>query len=404
MPDYCLQDTYVPDYDVNPYFQIASHYGFANFMFQTNEGPSFPAHMFLFSGTSAPTVNQVGDVDASWFVSGNSDPHDAGCTASIGEEAHDIKPSNGHESYAYDPPEITWGDAGYPCYNHSTMAEVLNNAGKTWRYYGWEAPNGNDRSIWNAPNAMYNLCVPSGPGKNNCTGDPFTHGNVTTTPGQVLADIDNCQLQQVSWVVPDGYWSDHPGSNSTLFGPFWVSSIVNKIGNSWAQSQGGSHCDYWGGHTTGSGNQPTLILITWDDWGGWYDHIAPYEVLTSGWGAQYVSSFRVPLLVVSAYTDEHTISGPNTNNPDCPNHTYCHDFGSLLKFTETNFSLSEVGDLDSLQYADHFAPDNKNGNVPLSEFFNLTSPRSFYAISLPPGSPDESYFTSNGGAAPDDEY
>jgi phospholipase C len=40
--------------DVLPYYQIAFNYGFANYMFQTNEGPSYPAHQFLFSGTSAP--------------------------------------------------------------------------------------------------------------------------------------------------------------------------------------------------------------------------------------------------------------------------------------------------------------------------------------------------------------
>jgi len=51
--------TYVQSSDVVPYFQIASQYGYANYMFQTNQGPSFPAHQFLFSGTSAP--DQIGD-------------------------------------------------------------------------------------------------------------------------------------------------------------------------------------------------------------------------------------------------------------------------------------------------------------------------------------------------------
>jgi phospholipase C len=42
---------------VQPYFDLASQYGWANRMFQTNQGPSFPAHQFLLSGTSAPTRN-----------------------------------------------------------------------------------------------------------------------------------------------------------------------------------------------------------------------------------------------------------------------------------------------------------------------------------------------------------
>jgi phospholipase C len=55
----CPQESYVSNvYDGNvvaPYFEIAENYGFANYFFQTNQGPSFPAHQFLFSGTSAPT-------------------------------------------------------------------------------------------------------------------------------------------------------------------------------------------------------------------------------------------------------------------------------------------------------------------------------------------------------------
>jgi phospholipase C len=50
----CLAYTYVPQSQVQPYFDIATNYGFANYMFQTNEGPSLEAHQFLFTGTSAP--------------------------------------------------------------------------------------------------------------------------------------------------------------------------------------------------------------------------------------------------------------------------------------------------------------------------------------------------------------
>jgi phospholipase C len=54
----CPQQTYVSGtYDnsiVFPYFDIATKYGFANYFFQTNQGPSMPAHQFLFTGTPAP--------------------------------------------------------------------------------------------------------------------------------------------------------------------------------------------------------------------------------------------------------------------------------------------------------------------------------------------------------------
>lgn len=50
------QFQYVKPADVDPYFQLARQYTFGDRMFQTNEGPSFPAHQFILAGTSAPTA------------------------------------------------------------------------------------------------------------------------------------------------------------------------------------------------------------------------------------------------------------------------------------------------------------------------------------------------------------
>src|SRR6202044_56531 len=65
---------------VQPYFDIAQQYGFANRMFQTNQGPSFPAHQFLFGGTSAPSA---ADDAAGIFASENPPGIDnsVGCAA-----------------------------------------------------------------------------------------------------------------------------------------------------------------------------------------------------------------------------------------------------------------------------------------------------------------------------------
>ena len=80
----------------------------------------------------------------------------------------------------------------------------------------------------------------------------------------------------MSWVMPaDGYHSDHSGNKSTA-GPSWVAYVVNAIGQS----------KYW---------NSTAILLTWDDWGGWYDHVPP--VLLNS----YELGFRVPLVIISPY-------------------------------------------------------------------------------------------------------
>jgi phospholipase C len=162
----------------------------------------------------------------------------------------------------------------------------------------------------------------------------------TLNPVPVLSDIANGQLPAVSWVIPNGQESDHP-SGTDGSGPSWVAAIVNAIGNS----------QYWSN---------TVIFITWDDWGGWYDHVAP-PLVNDGvsWGSGYVYGFRVPLIVVSPYAKAANISHVQ------------HDFGSILKFIETDFGLPSLG------YADAPADD-------LSDCFNFNqTPIQFRTIAAP---------------------
>ena len=294
---------------VQPYFDLATQYGFANRMFQSNQGPSFPAHQFLISGTSAPTAYST------LFAAENTDVSiRTGCEAPPGTTVQMVNPNGVYSRM-------------YPCFQHATLIDLLKGASLTWRYYTAEGS-----SIWTAPNAIRSLCnAKVVKGQLTCTGSAWA--NVIPNPAQVLTDIQNCNLANVAWVTPIGQNSDHPQEN-TGGGPSWVASIVNAIGN--------SKCGYW---------QNTAILITWDDWGGWYDHVPPYQIgQSNGWGQSYVYGFRVPLLVVSAYTPAGYVS--NTG----------HDFGSLLRFAETNFNLGLIG---PGFYADSYADD-------LMEFFPLS--------------------------------
>ncbi|MGC2476868.1 MAG: alkaline phosphatase family protein [Candidatus Sulfotelmatobacter sp.] len=305
--------------DVQPYFALAEQYTFGDRMFQTNEGPSFPAHQFIISGTSAPTAT------SNLFAAENPNLSlsPAGCIAPANETVAIIDPT-GSESTTQ-----------YACFEHPTLTDLLDTAGVTWRYY---APS--PGSIWTGPDAINHICQPQTiNGILTCTGPDWTN-NVIIPEWQVLGDIVGGQLPQVSWVIPDGAQSDHALSNNGS-GPSWVGSIVNAIGNS----------QYWAN---------TAIIITWDDWGGWYDHVAP-KVVNDGisWGSGYVYGFRVPLVVVSPYAKAAYIS-----------HT-THDFGSILKYIETTFKLP------SLNYADAYADD-------LSDCFNLTqSPTTYKTIPTP---------------------
>jgi len=273
---------------VNPYLALATQYGWANYMFQTNQGPSFPAHQFLFGGTSAPSA--LNDAQAVFAAENMSGGGVAGCTAPTTTSVKLITPS---------------GETGsiYPCFEHNTMADL----NFTWRYY---APNAG--SIWTAPNAIQHICISSGAG-GSCTGTAWTQ-NVDLKPADVLTDIANCQLRSVSWVIPTGANSDHASVNDGG-GPSWVAAIVNAIGSSTSCD---SNTGYW---------KNTAIFITWDDWGGWYDHEPP--TILPGIQGDYQYGFRVPFLVVSAYTAAGLID--NTRR----------DFGSVLRFIEHNFGLAE---------------------------------------------------------------
>ena len=363
---------------VSPYFQIAERYGYGNYMFQTNQGPSLPAHQFLLSGSSSPSgvMNPLyAYFDAENSHGPNGSILDSGCSADPTQYALLIDPQGTEGSC---PNDI---HCAHPCYEHPTLTDLLDNHKDgngnpqpiTWRYYSDQ-----EKSYWTAPNAISHLCN-NDAGNHGCgTGMGSNHDWTTnvkpylektrTTLAPFLVDVSspNCQLAQVTWVIPDGRWSDHPGSIG--LGPDWVANIVNSIGTSPCHDViGGKSYSFW---------QDSVILITWDDWGGWYDHISPQNTIHIGYpnntGQKYVYGFRVPLLVVSPYVkltngNPGYISGPKTS-------PIYYDFGSILLFIENTFGLlggSVQGINPIYPYADQFA-GLRTPLADLSDFFDYT--------------------------------
>lgn len=330
---------------LNPYLTLATSYGWANYMFQTNQGPSFPAHQFIFGATSAPSSDEDHNgTYASENMSGTGTG--AGCVADPGVLVQLID-STGTE----DP-----NNKIYPCFEHNTVPDLANIA--SWRYY---APGAG--SIWTAPDAIIHICGPSG-GK--CTGSEWVNNVDATNPADFLTDVSSptCKLKQVTWVIPTAANSDHAKSNNGG-GPSWVASLVNAIGNNTCTNPDGS--SFW---------DTTAIFITWDDWGGWYDHEVP-TILASPFGG-YQLGFRVPLIVVSAFTSAGLI---NNNR---------HDFGSIIRFIEQNFGITE----GALTFAD------KRASTDLTGFFPLKTARKFVTI---PGGQSAATFLAQPVVGPDDD-
>jgi phospholipase C len=332
---------------LNPYLSLATQYGWANQMFQTNQGPSFPAHQFVFGGTSAPSA--ADDADAIFASENVSGGKLAGCIATSGTLVQLITSSGENRNNKI-----------YPCFEHNTLSDLLP-PGISWKYY---TPGAG--SIWTAPNAIQHICQPNQPYGGQCVGSEWI-ANVDLVPKNVLSDIQNCALANLVWVIPTGQNSDHPGG-SKGGGPAWVASVVNAIVQSTCRNRDGS--TYW---------NSTAILITWDDWGGWYDHEAP--TILSGAQGDYQYGFRVPLLVVSAYTPAGYISNKQ------------YDFGSILRFVEQNFGIVE----GELGFADARAAND------LTDFFNLhLAPRP--SVPIPSPKTVQDFINDNSRATdPDDD-
>lgn len=275
-PNPSLAYGYVPRSESGPYWALAQAYTFGDEMFQPNSGPSFPSHQYLIAGQSANT-----DEDPSSTPWGCDAPSSVTVTL-LGPNGADLPGT-------------------YPCFDYQTIADILDSKHISWRYYAAASNPGASGNgyTWSAFDAVKHIRKGSDWSK-----------NVISPETQVLSDIKNGNLAQVTWIVPENDFSDHPGAGSTAKGPDWVGNIVNTIGAS----------QFW---------DSTAIFITWDDFGGWYDHVVPPQIDAMGAG------FRVPLIVVSPYARHGYVS-----------HT-TREFGSFLRYIENVFNLPGLGTRDT---------------------------------------------------------
>jgi phospholipase C len=358
---------------LDPYLNLAEQYGWANFMYQTNQGGSYPAHQYIFAGTSAPSAQADAN---STFVAETFDSKvlsdNAGCMAEQGATNDLVSPvlsppASGCTLYANGSVEecpITNTALSYPtnpvgtfCYPHQSMADLLDPLSISWKYYA-TSPG----SIWTAPDSFEAICNPAfvQPNRNaqrnlQCTGPEWNqHVDLGNLGTDILHDIANCSLSQVSWVIPNGTWSDH--APYPAYGPSWVAAIVNAIGNNpqCPSNTPDAGQTYW---------QNTAIVITWDDWGGWSDnqpatYASQLPCTSADCPGDYEHGFRVPLIMVSAYTP----AGYIDNTP--------YDFGSILRMMEGIYHIPE----GALGFADQRATTD------LRNFFTLTTPRAFQTI------------------------
>ena len=242
--------------EIPNYWTYARRYSLQDHMFAPTDSWTLPSHLFLFSGWAASC----------------SDPLDPMTCRS------NINLNKQSQRYHYgDHPVFGWTDITY----------LLDKADVRWSVFMGKGTC-HEKPCKRTP-GPYGITVVS---KNPLPGfvdvvqsNDYSHFK---THGRFMAQARAGTLPSVSWIVPGNRASEHPGSGAPIRdGQAYVTRLVNSVmkGPDWRSS---------------------AIFLTWDDWGGFYDHVQPPVVDQNGYG------LRVPGLVISPWVrrgvDHHIYS------------------------------------------------------------------------------------------------
>ncbi|MGA2488722.1 MAG: alkaline phosphatase family protein [Anaerolineales bacterium] len=256
--------------EIPNYWAYAQNFVLQDHMFEPDASWSLPAHLFMVSGWSAKCTNP-------------NDP--MSCISNLNNPGLGLLSGGKAQYYA-------WTDLTYLLY--------INNI--SWAYYLTEGVEPDCESgEMNCVLKPQLLKVPGiwNPLPNFTTVHQDNQlGNIEPV-ANFYADAHSGTLPAVAWVVPEGPISEHPPA-SVHAGQAYVTGLINAVmqGPDW---------------------DSTAIFLTWDDWGGFYDHVAPPTIDQNGYG------LRVPGLLISAYARQGFIDHQTLS------------FDAYLKFTEDIF-------------------------------------------------------------------
>jgi phospholipase C len=235
------------------------------------------------------------------------------------------------------PPAVI--QQNYPQANTTVRSQYLSEANTSynierqllktnvsWNYYDFALPATYNQSITHTRGSKtpaFDLWNPLAANSQSYHPNARSHFQPRTS---FFTDARNGTLPNISWLIPQKNFSDHPPTNLST-GQDWVASVVNAIEGS----------PQW---------NSTVLFISWDEYGGFYDHVAPPTLDANGAG------FRVPLLAIGPWVRQGYIDHRSM------------DFSSILHLMENRFGLWCM------------APRDCNAEIPYSMFdFNRTAPR-----------------------------
>ncbi len=258
--------------DIPNYWSYASRFAIDDHFFSTISGASFPNHLVLVAGTSVNTDNNpILNSPNSWGC--DSGPH------SLVDSVH---PLTGRHYFVK------------PCFNVKTLSDELQAGHISWKYYA--PPRNRSGYIWSTLDDIRHIRY-----------SKLWNQDVVSDK-RFVVDARHGRLPSVSWLVTGEQRSDHPPF-SICVGENWVVKEMNALmrGPDW---------------------KSTVVFLTWDDFGGFYDHVPPPHLNAISLGP------RVPTIVISPYARPHFIDHSR------------YDFGSILRYVEDLFHLQPLAFYD----------------------------------------------------------
>jgi len=260
--------------DIPNYWSYAQNYALSDETFASEASGSFPTHLALVAGSGLSVLdNPRSTAKAQW-----------GCDAIAGSNVPYMQTNNAVSSE-------------FPCFTATTLADLADSAGVSWKAY---------TALFGESGYIYN---PYRPINSIFYGPDW--GTKVVSVGNFVTDALAGQLPAISWVTPPSEDTDHP-PDSACIGENWTVQQINAVMQG-PQSQWNS----------------TVIFLTWDDFGGFYDHVAP------PYRDQFGLGIRVPMIIISPWA----IRGVY--------HTQV-EFASVLRFMEETFGLPNMGGADTI--------------------------------------------------------
>jgi phospholipase C len=304
------QYVYVPHTESQPYFDMAHEGVLADMMFQSQLDESFVAHQYIIAAQAEWSVDLP---QGEWGCDGGKYDTVTTITAQRNPYGPNVR----------------------PCYDYETLADELDAAKLSWRFYAstYGSVSSDGGTDWSSFRAISHIYY----------GHDWKY--VISPNWKFITDVRAGQLANFTWITPVCDDSDHTNCGGG-YGPSWVSALVNTVGKS----------EFW---------NSTAIFVQWDDWGGLYDPVPPPYKDRDSLG------FRVPLLVISPYAKHDYVSHVQ------------YETASVLRFAENLWGLAQLAAAD------------KRATSPADDCFDFSQrPRRFVPIAAPK---PPSFFMHNPG-------